>query len=449
MAIPVFALLFCLAGSSFAAWELDSDFGEGGVVQTPLPEPIRSSIANSGKGPLIEDLAGQRNGRIVGVLGSGAETPFLGAIRYRPDGSVDRSFGDGGFAELEREFRGVEGEAQGEGVAIQPNGRVVLAGYRAATRFRESRPRRVSPLLVRLLPDGQPDPSFGKKGLVASKSTGSNGETLHGVATQRGGRIVAVGGRNEFSGGEPASLIVAFRPDGRIDPRFGSGGRVLFPHRREGYTALRDVVVLPGGKLLVAGYLGDRFFVARLRPNGDLDRSFGSHGKILLGRELGACCPSDAKLSLLPDGRFLALSAPLGGAQTLFRFHASGHLDRSFGRRGALRGTWMRRVGQAAGLAVQSNGRIIISGTSGRVRRSDRTAKFVISILRALPSGAPDRRFGSNGAEHLAIGYNAVATSALALRDGSVVVGGGTQVLAGSQSEDRFEYELMLARLRR
>jgi uncharacterized delta-60 repeat protein len=445
----VFVLVLCVAGSSLAAPALNSDFGDGGVVRTPLPKPIRSSIANSGKGPLIEDLASQRNGRIVGALASGAETPFLGAVRYRPGGALDRSFGDGGFADLEREFPGVEGEAQGEGVALQQDGRILVAGYRAVTRYRESRPHRFSPLLVRLRPDGRPDPGFGTRGLVSSKPRGSNGEGLHDVAVQRGSGIVAVGARNEFSGGKPAGTVVAYRPDGSIDRRFGRGGRVLFSHRREGYTALRDVAVLPSGKLLVAGYLGDRFVVARLRPGGGLDRSFGRHGKVLLGRDLGACCPSDATLSLLPEGGFLALSAPLGGAQTLFRFEASGHLDRSFGHRGALRGAWMRKVGLAGGLAVQGNGRIVISGTSGRVRTSDRTARSVISILRALPNGTPDRSFGRNGTEFLPLGYNAVGTSALALGNGGVVVGGGTQVLAGPQSQDRFGYELVLARLHR
>lgn len=449
LTVLVFSLLLGTAGSALAAPALDSGFGEGGIVRTPLPEPIRSSIANSGKGPLIEDLASQRNGKIVGALASGGETPFFGAVRYRSGGALDRSFGEGGFANLEREFRGVEGEAQGEAVALQQDGRILIAGYRAATRFRENRPRRISPLLVRLLPNGSPDASFGKKGLVTSKPQGSNGEALHDIAVQRGGRIVAVGARNEFTGGRPAGMVVAYRRDGGIDRSFGGAGRLLLPDRREGYTALRDLAVLPSGKLLVAGYLGDWFLIARLQPDGDLDHSFGRHGKILLGGDIGACCPSDAKLSLLPGGRFLALSAPLGGTQTLFRFHASGQLDRSFGRRGALRGKWMRQVGEAAGLAVQGDGRIVISGTSGRVRASDRTAKFVISILRALPSGKPDRSFGRNGAHYLPLGYNAAGTFALTLPGGDVVVGGGTQVLAGPQSEDRFDYQLVLARLYR
>jgi uncharacterized delta-60 repeat protein len=438
-------VLLALLGTVVAAQALDPPFGEDGVVRTPFPQWLRAAIANRSKGPLVEDLALQRNGKVVAALASGGEGPYLGAARYRLDGSLDRSFGADGFARTDRFFGRLKGEAQGQAIAIQRGGKILLAGYREDSNLH------AAPVLARLRPNGKPDRGFGSKGLVMPRLREKDAVVLHGVAVQRNGRIVAVGARNERRGGKPAGLVIAYRPDGRIDRRFGHNGRVAFPHRRsiDGYTALRDIVVLPGGKMLVVGYIGDRFLLLRLLPSGALDRGFDGDGKILIGNELGGCCPSDAALSLLPDGRLIALSAPLGGGQTLFRFHRNGKLDRSFGLQGAIRGASMRKVGSAGDVAIQGNGRIVVAGTAGRLRVPNRTAKFVISILRFQPGGKPDRSFGKHGVKYLPFGYSSIGAAALTLPDGSVVAGGGTQVLSPPGSEDRFEYELVLARLRR
>jgi uncharacterized delta-60 repeat protein len=285
-------LLLVVAGAAIAAPTLDPRFGEEGVVRTPLSNWLRGAVANSGKGPLIEDLALQRDGKIVAALASGGETPFVGAARYRPNGRLDRSFGPDGFAEFEREhlFRGVPGAKQGQAVAVQRDGKILIVGYRNSV-FSSGW---TAPLLLRLRPNGKPDRSFGSRGLVAPRPREKDGAVLHGVAVQRNGRIVAVGARNERRGGKPAGLVIAYRPDGRVDRRFGRNGRVAFPHRREfSTTSLRDIVVLPSGKMLVVGYLANRLFVARLWPNGGLDRSFGGgDGKVIRSLGLTGCCSS-------------------------------------------------------------------------------------------------------------------------------------------------------------
>lgn len=439
------AFLLAIAGVGVAGPALDRGFGQDGVVRTPLPDSYRAYIALTGRGPLIEDLALQGK-KAVGVLGSGTEYPFLGAVRYGLGGALDRSFGETGFADLESYFRGIAGDSQGEAIAVQPDSKIVVAGFRGERRFRESVPRRVSPLLVRLLPNGRPDRSFGPKGLVSPPLREANGEVLHGVAVQRSGRIVAVGARNEARGGEPAGLAIAFRPNGKLDRRFGKAGRVLFPHRRESeYTALRAVEVLASGKLLVVGYAGSRLLVARLHPNGGLDRSFGGgDGKVLVGDDLGNCCPTYADLAVLPGGRFV-----VSAEQELFRFRPNGRLDRSFGTRGVVQGAWMDRIGVASKLAVQPNGRVVV-GTDVRFRDDkDHRGRRVISILRVLPNGKPDRGFGRNGAKFLALGRAAVGNTALTLPGGRVLMGGGSQLVSKPGGEDDFEYELALARLHR
>ncbi len=434
------ALLLILAGagSGLAASAFDPVFGEGGVVQTPLPSAERQWFSQAGKGPLIEDLALGGNGQMVAALGSGTETPYFGAARFHANGALDRRFGGAGFAGLEDAFPRFVGEAEIEAVDLQADGKVVLAGYR-----RYSFAQHTSALVVRLRRNGELDRSFGPRGLVSPRSGGA---AFHDVAVQPGGRIVAVGGRHERGGGRPATLVAGYKPNGRLDRSFGDNGRVLFVNRREGpsYTGLRGIVILPGGKMLVVGYRNSQPFLARLKANGKLDGSFGNgDGKVLVGLQNAFCCPLLASVVALEGGGAIVLAKVWGGV-VLLRLGPDGSLDRSFGRRGVSYNGIARKLEEPRGLAVQGNGRIVVVGLAARTGASDRRTKLIFAVARSLPNGKPDRHFGHGGIELLPAGYNSIGTSALALPGGHVVVGGGTQLL-----HDRdFEYALLMARLR-
>src|SRR5262249_36149635 len=147
-----------------------------------------------------------------------------------------------------------------EALALQPDGRIVVAGYRydSFDGF--------APVLARFRPDGRLDRSFGRGGVAAPKpgsegkrrTLASSGGELQYVAIAPSGRIVAVGAQDEENGpfAPPLGMVIAYRPNGRVDPSFGRHGRVLFPDgpgRHFEYTALRSVKILRDGKILVAG----------------------------------------------------------------------------------------------------------------------------------------------------------------------------------------------------
>jgi uncharacterized delta-60 repeat protein len=426
------------AGAALGASPLDPGFGEQGVVQTPLPPAEAERVRDSGQGPLIEDLAGARDGGVVAALGSGGETPYFGAARYLPGGALDEGFGEDGFAPLEATYRGVSGEAELEALALQRDGKVVLAGYR------RSRNGHTAPLLVRLRSNGKPDRGFGNGGLVTSHPAGKGAEALHDVLVLPSGGIVAVGARNEHGGGRAAALAIAYRPNGRIDRSFGSGGRILFASRKGEYTALRSVALLPSGKLLAAGYRDNRLFVVRLRPNGRLDRSFGGNGEVAIDLGLTGCCPIRAGLALLPGGGSVVFAGVPSGGTKLVRLKPNGTLQQSFGRRGVVFDRNGRRLVEPGGLAVQPNGRIVLAGTTVRARPSDGGAQFVFTVARYLPDGRPDRGFGTAGISFHPLGYDSIGTSALALPSGRVLLGGGNRVA----SKGDFDYQLLLAKIR-
>jgi hypothetical protein len=96
---------------------IDPSFGHRGS----LPQTIAKRLG------ILHDLAVQGDGRIV-IVGQGPETRkgfnvFLSALRLLPDGTVDRSFGQDGIAELKR-----GGQAAAMAALTQRNGRVVAGG---------------------------------------------------------------------------------------------------------------------------------------------------------------------------------------------------------------------------------------------------------------------------------------------------------------------------------
>ncbi|WP_437648393.1 delta-60 repeat domain-containing protein [Sorangium sp. So ce362] len=100
-------------------------------------------------------MAVQPDGRIlVGARSAEAgSTDFL-VVRFEPDGGLDTTFGEDGYA-----LAGLPGGVAVD-MALQVDGRIVVAGNvgeRAASR----------PTLVRFLPDGALDPTFGDKGVQA------------------------------------------------------------------------------------------------------------------------------------------------------------------------------------------------------------------------------------------------------------------------------------------
>jgi uncharacterized delta-60 repeat protein len=234
---------------------LDSSFGTGGQVFTPFPP--EGVFAAAG---LL-----QPDGRIVGVGRSAFGNVALKAARYNPDGSLDPSFGTGGTLTLPLAQDFIVADA-----VLQADGKLVVAGSFAGSSLDFA--------LVRLLPNGALDPSFDGDGVVAS-DFGAD-ERGASVIVLADGRIV-LGGRRLI--GAVSDLALArYLPDGTPDGTFGTGGLATadsWPNE-----TLAQVILLPNGKLLVAGSPLDAsggaidFLLARFHPDGNLDTSFGSSG---------------------------------------------------------------------------------------------------------------------------------------------------------------------------
>ena len=234
---------------------LDRSFGRGGKVVTDFGARNNAS-ANA--------VAIQPDGKIV-AAGDRAERNFVLA-RYNADGSLDRTFGQGG-----RVVTRVDRGHYASELVAQPDGRLVAAG--AADR--------TSVALVRYGADGKLDPSFGDGGAVVT--TAARGS---GLAIQRDRKLVTVGTGSGRSG-RGVFVLARFLEDGSFDQSFGQGGKLLTAFARK--AVANAVVVHPDGKIVVAGSVGGHdFALARYTGSGRLDGSFGSGGKVLT--DFGSLC---------------------------------------------------------------------------------------------------------------------------------------------------------------
>ena len=184
-------------------------------------------------------------------------------VRYLPDGRLDPTFGIGG--RVTSDFEGGRAEA----LVLQPDGKLVAAGFLRNGGTQDF-------VLVRYLPDGHLDPSFGVGGMVTTDF--GNDDRASSLVLQPDGKLVAAGDSNAGVSGD--FTVVRYLPDGRLDPSFGVGGAVTTDFG--GSDLARALVLQPDGKLVAAGEGGPGadFVLARYLPDGRLDATFGVGGKV-------------------------------------------------------------------------------------------------------------------------------------------------------------------------
>src|SRR4051812_22303054 len=200
-----------------------------------------------GNGKVITDFGSDDEARSITLQADGKivvagfdRGPFVSDFalaRYNADGSLDTTFdGDG---RVTTDFD--SSYDHGYGIAVQPDGRIVVAGY---SQFSIGDNRFT---LARYNADGSLDTSFGSGGKVGTY-TGIIGERGT-IALQPDGRIVVAG--YGFDGATEDFVVSRYNADGTFDTSFGGDGTVLtdFGTGDEGH----GVVLQADGKILVAG----------------------------------------------------------------------------------------------------------------------------------------------------------------------------------------------------
>lgn len=367
--------------------DLDPTFGTGGKVTTAFPI-----------GSYATAVAIQADGRIV-VVGAAAGPSVTGEFavaRYRINGTLDPTFSHDGMLTTKI---GVGGD-EARSVAIQADGRIVVVGTVGLRKF----------ALARYKPNGALDPTFGGDGIVTTDFT-SGQDVAFDVAIQQNGKIVVVG---QAGTGGPAA-VVRYMAGGSRDRSFSGDGLATIDQ----FQVVRSVALQADGGIVVAGFDGWGFALARFLRDGGLDPSFGKGGKVRHSYDGGYALA----VAVQPDGRIVA-----GGDDNIFRFGVArylsdGRLDRTFGGDGRVSTTMGPGEQAVVGLVIQPDGKVVAVGHAGPHEGGDSIVwRFVVA--RYQPNGWLDDTFGGDGRVATRFDGGAFAAGAAAEPYGRVVAVG-------------------------
>jgi uncharacterized delta-60 repeat protein len=411
------AALVMASGVAWAAnaGDLDTSFGGDGRVVYD----VFGGVDDSAQAVVI-----QPDGKIVVAgswcgFGNQCRTGTFAIARFNPNGTLDTAFGNSGRILVAFP----NGRAVATGVQIQADGKIVAAGWRND----DDDVNDADFALVRLEPDGDLDPSFSGDGKAMNSFDGSdnaeavaiqgNGKIVVAGHTTGCGDIDFAIARYNANG----SLDTTFSGDGEVCTGFGEW------EWAHGVVVQTDGKIVAAGSSydripcgLFDGCYRD-IAIARYNANGSLDRGFDGDGKVrteLRGEEFvwGATIQSNDKVVVAgaTDG--------CGGDYDflLARYNTDGSEDSSF-EGGSVCTELGNYYDQAEGVAVQANSRIVAAGTKG-LTGSD------FAIARYRTDGSLDSSFANDGTITTSFGGADTAHGVAIQADGGIVVAGSTDV---------------------
>jgi uncharacterized delta-60 repeat protein len=361
------------------------------------PGDLDTSFSGNGKAAInfggidaARNVLVQPNGRIV-VAGEGAPTSAFCVARLRTNGGLDATFGSGGRRVID--FGGDNEFASG--AALQPDGKIVLAGESDS---------RVA--VARLRPNGSFDDTFSGNGKKIF-SWGPISQARSALVLPNG-KILLAG----FSGPEGGNIQVArLTADGLLDKTFGTDGKaaVDFGGDDFGLAMARQANgrILVGGVSTAAGTV-----VARLRAGGTLDPDFDGDGRVTLPG--GGSSFGNAVL-VQPDRKIVVAGNASGSAvMTVTRLNPNGSLDTTFDGDGTATIDFGALSDITGGAVLQPDGKIVVAGSS----------QAGVAVARLNPNGSMDTTFGAAGKANVDFGVATFGFAVARQPNGRIVVAG-------------------------
>lgn len=350
-------------------------------------------------------------------------------------GTFDTSFGDAGQKVVDIPIGGDPRSNIAFDVVVQDDGKVVMSGSSSLIGGATGPERMVA---VRLLADGDPDPSFGTAGIARIDGNPGGGDDTQ----YYDGRIELTpgGGFFMFHGTDFSPVgwvLVNLTTTGGLDGSFGGDGRLI----ATGDLEAGDVAVEADGRPIVLDDFLDtapnpdhrQMSVGRRLVSGGPDTTFGDEGWRVVQFDLGSLRNDYGRAALRqPDGKILVAGRAEASASNsdfaIARLTTDGDLDPSFGGGdGRVTVSFDLAYGnydEVRALAVDDRGRIYAAGISG-----NGSSNNDCSVVRLLADGTPDATFSGDG--KLAFGFNAAANTAYDQCFGIALQGDGKLIAAG------------------
>ena len=304
-------------------------------------------------------------------------------VLFQPPEYIDETFGNNGLA-----LFGVPPQTDGiKGIALQSNGKIVAVGNKNNKQF----------YVMRLNSDGSLDLTFGQNGIIEDSLIG---EALGAhISVDQFDRIIVTGTVNHGFGQEDI-FVVRTLPDGSYDNSFGVQGVFIAYVSEVGPGAIvkrslgKKIRFLPDGSLLIGGGFSYQinyfdFAAFKITPNGQFDSSFGTNGYVYYNvsgfNSLG-------DITIQTDGKILLTGSTFNPIQVpVLRLNADGSLDSTFADNGLSLYDFTTSTQNCNSIKQLADGKIIVGGSYG-------TPSYENIFLRRLDeNGLTDSSFANNG----------------------------------------------------
>ncbi len=329
----------------------------------------------------------------------------LPVFSFAADGELDTTFDTDGAAV----YDGGNFD-EGNAVAIQADGKIVVAGYRHnGTNW--------DIVVLRYNSDGTPDTTFDTNGAAIYAGAGNLNDEGNAVVIQADGKIVVAG--YSWIGTGYDIVVLRYNSDGTPDTTFDTNGAAIYDSGNFdlGYA----VAIQADGKIVVAGqsYNGTYYNVVVLRYNSDgtLDTTFDTNGVAIYNS--GSGDRSNA-VAIQADGKIVVAGYSYNGTYwdaVVLRYNSDGTLDTTFDTNGvAIYNNGNDDIGYA--VAIQADGKIVVACASSNGTDLDAV------VLRYNSDGTPDTTFDTNGAAIYDSGNDDSGNAVAIQADGKIVVAG-------------------------
>ncbi|MBK8293580.1 MAG: hypothetical protein IPK93_01955 [Solirubrobacterales bacterium] len=330
--------------------QLDTSFDGDGIWILPTPNATFSGVAVDPGDRIV--AAGQR-------VNGGTGFDFL-AVRVLASGQPDPGFSGDGIQTVN--FGGAATDVSSD-VTIDGQGRIVMSGYSTLG-------GPVGLAVARLTPDGTPDATLNGSGIGIPDVGGSYSDG-RSIAIDDQGRIV-IAGSIKGVGGLIGNLVIRLRPEGSFDPSFSDDGRNTVEFAVGKNEVPEQVLIDEQKRILVVGNARVEFAdgpysgtIARLLPNGLLDQTFDTDGRVVTGFAPDFVVTRDAgldKAGRIVTSGFIDRGGGSASDTLMTRFGDTGKFDSTFGAVGLLYDDFFFEAADGFSMAIDPQGRYLLAG---------------------------------------------------------------------------------------
>lgn len=399
-------LFISVMGSHAQSGELDSSFGDNGIVLTQV-----SPVYNFGMATKV-----QPDGKIIVAGYSGTPATYQATVlRYDTDGTLDDTFGNEGSLVIPI------GPAKSyiTDIALQDDNKIVL-GARTYDNVSGNF------ALIRLNADGSLDNSFGTDGIVIASSGGN--DISSSVLIAEDGKILLAGDSDQnFS-------VAKFNSDGSLDTSFGTNGWAITIFD-ESTSIIEQIALQNDGKIVLGGFAINsvgryRMAAARINADGSLDTSFGTGGKVSFNVGVdqdfvtAIAIQSDDKI-LLGGHTYIRSNPRLAYDFAVVRLDTEGNLDSTYGINGVATAQVVDEANYANDMIIQEDDKVILAG------RTVELLDYDFAMVRFNTDGTLDTTFGNGGKVSTDVDGREDHGYAIALQPDSKIVMAGYSYTAG------------------